>query len=120
MRSIFIIVLTSFSVSITNAQINFHSNPSKVKLVTEDIPRFWSMMKNLKTATTKSDSIHIIQTQYLDKGSVGLKQFSIKNNYAFNAEDIYYTIRAYSLYLNSISQSSLQVDAYKEKIISAF
>ncbi|MBX9733147.1 MAG: hypothetical protein K2X37_03720 [Chitinophagaceae bacterium] len=120
MRIIFFLALYIFAGSNITAQTNFHANPTKVKLVTEDIPRFWNMMDVLGRASSKNDSIQIIQTQYLDKASAGLKQLSTKKNYAFTAEDMYYTIRAYSLYLNSIRKSSLQIDTYKEKIYTAF
>ena len=53
------------------------------KFITEDITNFYEMFSQLKTATSFTDTLKILNESYLDKGSVGLKtylEYEIKNN----------------------------------------
>lgn len=82
-------------------------NENNKNIYTLDIKQFWEMYDNLKFCKTTSDSIHTIQTQYLDRATNGLKQFAKVRD--FSAEMFLKRIWKYKNYYNSIRQNSFIV-----------
>lgn len=63
---------------VLNANAQYHVS-------TEDIPRFWETFDLANATTDSAEQVRIIQTNYLDKGTVGLKEFnSMRDGTAIN------------------------------------
>jgi carboxyl-terminal processing protease len=93
------------------------SNPDEIKIVTSDIPNFWLMYDKLQKAPNKAESLKIIQSEYLDKGSDGLREY-VKASHS-TAESFYYAFKRYPKVLASLRKSTLQIDRYKKNIIKS-
>ena len=52
-----------------------HSDPSRAKLVTGDIPRFWQAFDQAQRAATPAERAAIYRTQYFSGGSIGLADY---------------------------------------------
>jgi hypothetical protein len=50
-------------------------DPNAANLVTSDLPNFWKAWAQASAAATTDEKDKIYQTEYLDKGSAGLKDF---------------------------------------------
>jgi hypothetical protein len=81
------------------------SNPYKAKFIYKDIRNF---LKAYKMLTKESDTVAIIQSEYLDKGTPGLKEFIVKYN--LTAKRI---ARAIYLYPESYSNIKDKLKALK-------
>jgi hypothetical protein len=93
-------------------------DPKTVKFVTSDIPNFWQAYDLAAKETDKAKRVAIFQTEYLDKGSPGLKDFlrlRIKS-----AENLVNTIDRMPKYYASIRPHTLQVQRMEERMRSAF
>lgn len=98
---------------------NISSAQNKERLIiTSDIHNFWAAYDKLKDCSTKSDSIHTIQTMYLDKASQGLKLFIKARN--FSAERYVDLLSKVPRFWSSIRSNTLQLEAYAEKINAIF
>jgi hypothetical protein len=88
---------------------------------TSDIPLFWKVYDKVAPMKDSAAAIKLIQEEYLDKGSPGLS--AIKNFVPFDSRDMYRTIKARQLYLNSVRKATFDVrdnnTAYK-KIFDEF
>lgn len=71
--TIFILLISTVSLAQTNPQLN--RDPALVKFVTSDIGNFWRAYDLAAKETDKPKRVAIFQTEYLDKGSPGLKDF---------------------------------------------
>lgn len=60
---------------ITAFLLVLHAN-GQYHVSAEDIPRFWETFDRVHATTDSAEQISIIQTNYLDKGTVGLKEFN--------------------------------------------
>jgi hypothetical protein len=86
-------------------------DPSAAKLVTSDLPNFWKAWAQASAATTAEEKEKIYQTEYLDKGSAGLKDFvqerieSVKNLVAVTEKH-----RKYFAALKEITPRVLQTE----------
>lgn len=74
-------------------------------ITTIDIQHFWEAYDQLKKAKTNQDSVNIIQKNYLDKATDGLKEFQ-KVRY-FSAEFFVERIRKYHKYYESVRNNTL-------------
>ncbi len=81
------------------------SNPYRAKFVYKDLKNF---IKAYKMLSKESDTVAIIQSEYLDKGSLGLKEFIVKYN--LNAQRI---ARAMYQYPDSYSNIKDKLKALK-------
>ena len=52
-----------------------HGDPSRAKLVTSDIPRFWQAFDQAQQAPTPADRAAIYRSQYFSGGSIGLADY---------------------------------------------
>lgn len=93
-------------------------DPEKVKFVTSDIENFWRAYDLAAKETDKAKRVAVFQTEYLDKGSPGLKDFlrlRIKS-----AETLVGTIDRMPKYYASIRPETLQVQRMEKRMRSAF
>ena len=58
-----------------NSNQKTNSDPFKAEFITSDIDNFWRAFDLAAKETDREKKIAIYQTEYLDKGSVGLKDF---------------------------------------------
>ncbi|WP_158990541.1 DUF2268 domain-containing putative Zn-dependent protease [Mucilaginibacter sp. L196] len=88
------------------------TNPALVKLVTDDIPRFWVAFDSCKQDTV--DRTAILTHLYLDKGTPGLKNF---NQISINgAQKMAHSLQKYQLYYQSIRANTFKVKTLEPQI----
>ena len=93
-------------------------DPKTVKFVTSDIANFWQAYDLAAKETDKAKRVAIFQTEYLDKGSPGLKDFlrlRIKS-----AENLVNTIDRMPKYYASIRPQTFQVERMEKRMRAAF
>jgi hypothetical protein len=71
--TIFVLFISTVSLAQSASQLN--RDPAAVKFVTSDIGNFWQAYDLAAKETDKAKRVAIFQTEYLDKGSPGLKDF---------------------------------------------
>ena len=69
-----LIVVCSFA-AIAQETSDMNRDPEKVKFVTSDIDNFWRAYDLAAKEIEREKKVAIFQTEYLDKGSAGLKDF---------------------------------------------
>ena len=106
--------LTSFAQS--GAQLN--RDPEAVKFITSDIDNFWRAYDLAASETDKSKRIAVFQSEYLDKGSTGLKDFVRLR--IRSAETLAGTIDRMPKYYASIRPQTLQVQRMEKRMRAAF
>jgi len=92
------------------------SDPRKVQLVTEDIPRFWRAYD--LAARDTAHAVQIYQRAYFDQASPGLRDYfdlKIKSVPQFVANQ-----RRKARYYRSIRSLTLRVDSMKPQILAGF
>ena len=114
--AIFILFISTMSLAQSGPQLN--RDPATVKFVTSDIGNFWRAYDLAAMETDKAKRVAIFQTEYLDKGSPGLKDFlrlRIKS-----AETLVATIDKMPKYYASIRPQTLQVQRMEKRMRAAF
>ena len=114
--TICILFISTVSIAQSGPQLNH--DPATVKFVTSDIGNFWRAYDLAAKETDKAKRIAIFQTEYLDKGSPGLKDFlrlRIKS-----AENLVNTIDRMPKYYASIRPQTLQVQRMEKRMRAAF
>lgn len=119
-RLIALTICILFIATIASAQSDpqLNRDPRTVKFVTSDIANFWRAYDLAAKETDKAKRIAIFQTEYLDKGSAGLKDFlrlRIKS-----AENLVNTIDRMPKYYESIRSQTLQVARMEKRMRAAF
>jgi hypothetical protein len=119
-RTIFLTISILFMPAICIAQSGppLNRDPKTVKFVTSDIENFWRAYDLAANETGKTKRVAIFQTEYLDKGSPGLKDFlrlRIKS-----AETLVSTIDRMPKYYASIRPQTLQVQRMEKRMRAAF
>lgn len=93
-------------------------DPDKVKFVTSDINNFWHAFDLAMKETNVDKKISIFQTEYLDKGSDGLKDFvrlRIKT-----AQGLVETISKLPKFYVSVRPSTLRIARMEKKMRKSF
>jgi predicted Zn-dependent protease DUF2268 len=114
--TIFILFISTMSLAQPGPQLN--RDPAHVKFVTSDIENFWRAYDLAAKESDKAKRIAIFQTEYLDKGSPGLKDFlrlRIKS-----AENLVSTIDRMPKYYASIRPQTLRVRHMEKRMRAAF
>lgn len=91
------------------------SNPRAIRLITEDITRFWAAFDSSRVNPTHSEEI--FKTLYFDKGTPGLREFDIQS--IKGIKNLALAAKKYELYYNSIRSNTLKVERTKEKIVKS-
>ena len=113
-----ICVLLISTPAIAQSGPHLNRDPATVKFVTSDIVNFWRAYDLAAKETDKAKRVAIFQTEYLDKGSPGLKDFvrlRIKT-----AENLVNTIDRMPKYYASIRPQTLQVQRMEKRMRAAF
>jgi len=106
------------TMSIAQSGPPLNRDPATVKFVTSDIGNFWRAYDLAAKETDKAKRVAIFQSEYLDKGSAGLKDFlrlRIKS-----AEDLVSAIDRMPKYYASIRPQTLQVAKMEKRMRGAF
>ena len=111
-------ILVAFCISSLSGQTQLNRDPKTVKFVTSDIDNFWRAYDLAKGEADAAKRAVIYQTEYLDKGSPGLKDF-LKLRIG-SAESLVKTIDRMPKYYASIRPSTLQVRAMEKRMRAAF
>jgi len=107
MKKIPLLILFILIFGIANSQ-------NKQIIETSDIENFWRAYDKLKYASNKTDSINIIQTEYIDKSTEYFKEFiKIRN---FKAEEYISLIEKYPRFWISIRKETENVKNRKDEI----
>jgi len=101
------------------AQVKTTDDPNKVRFVTDDIDRYWKVIDRLKSVNTIEDSVRLIQTEYLDRGSVVFKEKREGRNPVEDGMRHVLLLRKYPQYLASIRHSTLSIVNYRVPVIKA-
>ena len=104
------------SIGQSGQQLN--RNPEVVKFVTSDIGNFWQAYDLAAKETDKAKRVAIFQTEYLDKGSPGLKDFLQLR--IRSAENLVNTIDRMPKYYASIRPQTLEVQRMEKRMREAF
>ncbi|MEJ0029210.1 MAG: hypothetical protein WDO15_02020 [Bacteroidota bacterium] len=81
--------------------------PENAKTVqTLDVDHFWEAFDKLAKCTNHADSINVIQTVYLDRGTDGLKDFIRVRD--FSAERFIKTIHKFPLFYASVRKNNIR------------
>lgn len=92
-----ILVVYCISYQITSAQ--------NTNFLSADIERFWEAFDKIKNTTDSIDQIKIIQTNYIDKASEGLKDLIAVRNYS--AAEYVNAIKLYPNFWTSMRKNSI-------------
>ena len=119
-RTTFVAFTLFFISTICPAQSGppLNRDPELVKFVTSDIENFWRVYDLAANETDKTKRIAIFQTEYLDKGSPGLKDFLLLR--IKSAENLVKTIDKMPKYYASIRPQTLQVKRMEKRMRTAF
>ena len=104
--------------SIAQSGPQLNRDPEAVKFVTSDIENFWRAYDLAAKETDKTKRVAIFQSEYLDKGSPGLKDFlrlRIKS-----AESLVSALERMPKYYASIRPQTLQVQRMEKRMRAAF
>lgn len=116
--AITICILVISTVCLAESSPPLNRDPAAVKFVTSDIDNFWRAYDLAANETDKAKRIAIFQTQYLDKGTPGLKDFLRLR--IRSAENLVGNIDRMPKYYASIRQQTLQVERMEKRMRSAF
>src|SRR5215213_9461909 len=114
--TICILFISTTSIGQSGPQLN--RDPATVKFITSDIENFWRAYDLAANETDKAKRVAIFQSEYLDKGSPGLKDFlrlRIKS-----AETLVSTLDQMPKYYASIRPQTLQVQRLEKRMRAAF
>jgi hypothetical protein len=93
-----------------------HGSGRSAKLITSDIDLFWRAYD--MAALNPQKSVDIFRTEYLNKGSIGLGEFTKLR--IGNAENLANAVRSSPKYYSALRKSSRQVRSYAPQIQAAF
>ena len=114
--TICVLFISTTSIAQSGPQLN--RDPATVKFITFDIENFWQAYDLAAKETLKAKRVAIFQTEYLDKGSPGLKDFLLLR--IKTAENLVNTIDRMPRYYASIRPQTLQVQRMEKRMRSAF
>jgi hypothetical protein len=93
------------------------------RIITTDIDNFWFMYERLKTAKSEKDTLKILKEYYLDKASLGLKEYleevEVKQNRKSIEAEYLKMLRQYPKYLASMKQPTKEINHNKQSIYQA-
>lgn len=114
--AICMLFISTTSIAQSSSQLN--RDPLTVKFVASDIGNFWRAYDLATKETDKAKRVAIFQTEYIDKGSAGLKDFVRLR--IRSAENLVNTIDRMPKYYPSIRPQTLQVQRMEKQMRAAF
>lgn len=112
------LVFGAVTVCAQNNSAKINSDPNNAKFVTSDIDNFWRAFDLAAKETELGKKIAVYQTEYLDKGSVGLKDFvrlRIKS-----AKDLAETVENLPRFYAAVRPSTLRVRELEKQMRRSF
>jgi alpha/beta hydrolase family protein/predicted Zn-dependent protease DUF2268 len=97
--------------------IKDHSDPEKTRFITADIERFWKAYDKAMAAPAE-DRVAIFQRDYIDPGTVGLKDWAASGR--LNAKTLVKTLDARPNFFKAIRPLTAGLDAQSPRTVSAF
>lgn len=94
-----------------------HSDPNKTRFITSDIARFWQVYDKAMAAA-KEDRVAIFQREYIDPGSIGLKDFSRSGR--LDAKTLVKLIESRSNFFKEIRPLTLKIEEQRAETVAAF
>src|SRR5688572_20004243 len=116
--SLIVSILFISAAAFAQSSGELNRDPKSVKFVTSDIGNFWRAYDLAAKETEKAKRAQIFQTEYLDKGSPGLRDFlalRIKS-----AQNLVAAIDMMPKYYASIRPSTLSVAKMEKRMRAAF
>ncbi len=98
--------------------LTLHGITADAQLTTSDIPNFYAALDALAFAKTHGDSLTVVQTQYLDRGSTGLRLFDKARD--LSAERMLDVMRRYPRYYASIRDDAMAIERNRDSITAVF
>lgn len=114
MKKVFLVIGLLISVHSFSQENNFTTNPDDVTFYNQDITNFW----NIFDKTNIKFKGKVLQKEYLDKGSIGLRAFIPYRIESGNK--LARTIRKNLAYYQSIRKNSLEIESRKEEFYISF
>lgn len=93
------------------------SDPDSLRVVWADVDRFWRAYDRLSAAVATADSLAIIQTDYLNPATPGLRAY-VEAAHA-TAADFLRAIRTHRTYLITIRPATLKIGQQRPAIVRA-
>jgi len=100
-------------------QTPIHHDPDSVKFITADIDNYWKMYHHLATAKTASDTISIVENEYLAKASPILKD-RMEQKYGITPKGFFWGFRSFPKYIASIEKSTKNIDVAFPGVLTDF
>ncbi|HSE37376.1 MAG TPA: hypothetical protein VLG74_08755, partial [Blastocatellia bacterium] len=94
-----------------------HSDPNNTRFITEDIERFWTAYDKAMAAPA-DERAGIFQRDYIDPGTVGLKDWAASGR--LNAKALVRTIETRSNFFKAIRPLTVGIQAHRAAIVGAF
>lgn len=116
--SIVCFVICGLTIQAQTSSAPTNSDPNKARFVTSDIDNFWRAFDLAAKESDREKKIVVYQTEYLDKGSDGLKDFvrlRIKS-----AKDLFETIERLPHFYASVRSSTLRVAEMEKRMRKSF
>lgn len=103
-----------------DAQAKFlkdHNDPANARFITADIARFWAAYDKAMPAAPE-DRAAILQREYFDPGTMGLKDFAATGR--VSAKALAQRIQSHQAFFKAIRPVTLAVDAQRSATLAAF
>jgi tetratricopeptide (TPR) repeat protein len=97
--------------------IKDHSEPNNAHFITADIDRFWKAYDQAMAAPAE-ERVAIFQRDYIDPGTVGLKDWAASGR--VNAKKLVETIDARPNFFKAIRPITLRIQTQRESTLAAF
>ena len=89
-------------------------NSKSQDVITSDVDLFWKAYDQVIQEKDSLQQVKLIQTEYIDKGSIGLEKIIQVRNYS--SEQYVELINKYPRYWNSIRSNTLKADSLTEEL----
>jgi tetratricopeptide (TPR) repeat protein len=97
--------------------IKNHSDPEKTRFVTADIDRFWKAYDKAMAAPAEG-RVAILQRDYIDPGTVGLKDFAASGR--LSAKTLAKTIETRPRFFKAIRPLTIEVQSHRAATVASF
>lgn len=109
MKNIFSLITILITIN-----LSMFGQTKKVKISTADIDNFWIAHDSVQKTNNKELQVRIVQELYLDKASIGLKDFMIAEKHS--AKRHLENILKYPKFWSSVRPKTLEINSHKKEI----
>lgn len=115
---VFTLLLLTTVNALAQTERRLNTDPKRVRFITSDIDNFWRAYDLAAKESDRMRKIAIFKTEYLDKGSDGLRSFDKLR--IQGAENLVRRIESMPKYYASIRESTLRIVTMKAQMLSSF